>query len=94
MCAKCKLQLSQHLADNQAQNDAPVSSGIHQQCNHFNQKSDSSEFSDKDAFPLENLNSNKLINVKNALHTYKQFNKCKRRSNSDKQSKFNQHHKQ
>jgi hypothetical protein len=36
MCAKCKLQLGQHLADNQAQNDAQASNSIHQQCHHFN----------------------------------------------------------
>jgi hypothetical protein len=42
MCAKCKLQLGQHLADNQVQNDAPTSSSIHQQCHHFNQNSNSS----------------------------------------------------
>jgi hypothetical protein len=38
MCAKCKLQLGEHLMDNQAQNDAPSSNNIHQQCHHFNQK--------------------------------------------------------
>jgi len=36
MCAKCKLQLGQHLADNQAQHKAQASSGIYQQCHHFN----------------------------------------------------------
>jgi len=43
VCAKCKLQLGQHIVDNQAQNDAPVSNSIHQQCHHFNQKCESSE---------------------------------------------------
>jgi hypothetical protein len=57
MCAKCKLQLGQHLADNQVQNDAPASSSIHQQCHHFNQNANSGEISDKDAFPSQNFNS-------------------------------------
>ncbi len=38
MCAKCKLQLGEHLLDNQAQNEAPSSHSIHQQCHHFNQQ--------------------------------------------------------
>jgi len=67
MCAKCKLQLGQHLADNQAQNDAPTSSSIHQQCHHFNKNSNSSEISDKDAFPFQEFNSKELIMIQNAL---------------------------
>jgi hypothetical protein len=71
MCAKCKLQLGQHLADNQAQNDAPASSSIHQQCHHFNQNSNSSEISDKDAFPFQEFNSKELIMIQNALREKK-----------------------
>jgi hypothetical protein len=67
MCAKCKLQLGQHLADNQVQNDAPAYSSIHQQCHHFNQHVNSAEISAKDTFPFQNFNSNELINVQNAL---------------------------
>ncbi len=33
--AKCKVQLGQHIVANQAQNNAPASNNIHQQCNHF-----------------------------------------------------------
>jgi hypothetical protein len=67
MCAKCKLQLGQHLADNQAQNDAQTTNSIQQQCHHFNQNKDSSENSDKDAFPFQEFNSQELINIQNAL---------------------------
>jgi hypothetical protein len=74
MCAKCKHQFGQHLADNQAQNDAPASSSIHQQCHHFNQNSNTSENSDKDAFPFQEFNSKELIMIQNALCKKKQFN--------------------
>ncbi len=63
MCAKCKLQLGQHVIDNQAQ--SAQTSNIHQQCHHFNL--DSSEISDKDAFPFQELNSKELIKIQNAL---------------------------
>ncbi len=49
VCSKCKLQLGQHIVDNQAQNEAPASNSVHQQCHHFNQIDQSSE---KDAFPF------------------------------------------
>jgi hypothetical protein len=49
MCAKCKLQLGQHLADNHVQNDAPASNSIQQQCH---QKTNSIEISDKDTSPF------------------------------------------
>jgi hypothetical protein len=65
MCAKCKLQLGQHLADNQVQNTAPASNRIHQQCHNFNQKDNSIE---NDAFPFQHLNLQELINVQNSLH--------------------------
>ncbi len=64
MCAKCKLQLGQHLVDNQVQNDAQASNSIHQQCHHFNQNSHPS---DKDAFPFQEFNSKELINIQNVL---------------------------
>jgi hypothetical protein len=50
------------------QNDAQASSSIHQQCHHFNQKHNSSENSDKDAFPIQEFNSKELINIQNTLH--------------------------
>jgi hypothetical protein len=67
MCAKCKLQLGQHLADNQAQNDTQTSSSIHQQCHHFKQNQNSSKNSDKDAFPFQEFSSKQLINIQNTL---------------------------
>jgi hypothetical protein len=68
MCAKCKLQLGQHLADNQGQNYAQTSSNIHQQCHHFNnQDTNSCEISDKDDFPFQEFNSKELINIQNAM---------------------------
>ncbi len=71
MCAKCKLQLGQHLAANQAQNDAQASSSIQQQCHHFNQNHKSCEISDKDAFPFQEFNLKELINIQNVLRTKK-----------------------
>jgi hypothetical protein len=68
MCAKCKLQLGEHLADNQVQNDPPTSSSIHQKCHHVNQNSNSSEISDTDAFPFQKFNSKELIIIQNTLH--------------------------
>jgi hypothetical protein len=61
MCAKCKLQLGEHLLDNQAAN---TSSSIHQQCHDFSKnddlpKSDAKNFIDN--FPFQELNSKKLI---------------------------------
>jgi hypothetical protein len=68
MCAKRKLQLSEHLLDNQAQNDAPSSHGIHQQCHHFNQQAHSDSENDAQSdFPFQELTSNELINLQNAL---------------------------
>jgi hypothetical protein len=67
MCAKCKLQLGEHLIDNQTAN---TSSSIHQQCYDFQQndnlpKSDATNFSDN--FPFQELNSKELINIQNEL---------------------------
>ncbi len=67
MCAKCKFQIGQHLADNQAQNNAQASNNIHHQCHHFNLNQDSSENSDKDTFPFQEFNSKELINIQNTL---------------------------
>jgi hypothetical protein len=62
--AKCKCQLGQHIVDHQAQNEAPASNRVHQQCHHFNQNDKSSE---KDAFPFQEFNSKELINIQNLL---------------------------
>jgi hypothetical protein len=67
MCAKCKLQLGEHLIDNQT---ATTSSSIHQQCHEFQQNvnlpdSDAANFSDN--FPLQALNSKESINKQNKL---------------------------
>jgi hypothetical protein len=66
MCAKCKLQLGEHLLDNQ--NEAPTSNSIHQQCHHFNPEAHSD--SDNDAqcdFPFQEFNSKELIQLQNML---------------------------
>jgi hypothetical protein len=67
MCAKCKLQLGEHLLDNQA-----ASSSIHQQCHDFSNndeipipKSDAKVFIDN--FPFQELNSKELIEKQNEL---------------------------
>jgi hypothetical protein len=57
MCAKCKLQLGEHIINNQMAN---TSSSIHQQCNDFQQdnnlpNSDATNFGDN--FPFQELNS-------------------------------------
>jgi len=54
--------------DNQAQNEAPSSHSIHQQCHHFNQQVPS--YNSKDAqsdFPFQEFNSKELIEIQNAL---------------------------
>jgi hypothetical protein len=67
MCAKCKLQLGEHLLDNQA-----ASNSIHQQCHDFSNsdqipitKSDAKVFTDN--FPFQELNSKNLIKKQNEL---------------------------
>jgi hypothetical protein len=67
MCAKCKLQLGEHLLDNQAASDS-----IHQQCHDFSNsdeipiaKSDAKVFTDN--FPFQELNSKKLIKKQKEL---------------------------
>jgi hypothetical protein len=67
MCAKCKLQLGEHLLDNQA-----TSYSIHQQCHDFSNsdkipiaKSNSKVFIDN--FPFQELNSKELIEKQNKL---------------------------
>jgi hypothetical protein len=64
MCTKCKLQLGEHLIDNQTAN---ASSSIHQQCHDFQQyenlpNSNNENFSDN--FPFQELNSKELIEKK------------------------------
>jgi hypothetical protein len=67
MCAKCKLQLGEHLLDNQA-----ASSSIHQQCHDFSDndeipiaKSDAKVFCDN--FPFQEFSSKELIEKQNEL---------------------------
>ena len=62
-CAKCEIQLGQHVINDQAQN--AQTANINQQCHHFNL--DSNEISDKDAFPFQEFNSKELIKIQNAL---------------------------
>jgi hypothetical protein len=67
MCAKCKLQLGEHLLDNQAAN---ASSYIHQQCHDFSKteklpQSDAKSFNNN--FPFQELNSKELIEKQNKL---------------------------
>ena len=67
MCAKCKLQLGEHLIDNQN-----ASNSIHQQCHDFLDndkipvpKSDAEVFIDN--FPFQEFNSQELIKLQNTL---------------------------
>jgi hypothetical protein len=67
ICAKCKLQLGEHLLDNQA-----ASSSIHHQCHDFSTsdeipvaKRDEDIFTNN--FPFQELNSDELINKQNEL---------------------------
>ncbi len=67
MFAKCKLQLGEHLNDNQA-----ASNSIHQQCHDFSKsdkvpiaKSDAKVFTDN--FPFQEFNSQELIKNQNDL---------------------------
>jgi hypothetical protein len=67
MCAKCKLQLGEHLIDNQTAN---ASNCIHQQCHDFQSnekvtKSDNNDFLDN--FPFQELNSKELIAKQNKM---------------------------
>jgi hypothetical protein len=71
MCAKCKLQLGEHLLDNQA-----TSNSIHQQCHDFSNsdeipvaKSDAKIFTNN--FPFQELNSKELIKKQNELRDTK-----------------------
>ncbi len=67
MCAKCKLQLGEHLLDNQA-----ASNSIHQQCHDFSNngeihiaKNYAKVFTE--SFPFQELNSKELIKKQNEL---------------------------
>jgi hypothetical protein len=71
MCAKCKLQLGEHLIDSQTAN---TSSSIHQQCHEFSKSdnlpnSDAKNFSDN--FPFQEFNSKQLIGKQNELRETK-----------------------
>ncbi len=74
MCAKCKLQLGEHLLDNQA-----ASNSIHQQCHDFSNndkipisKSDAKVFIDN--FPFQELNSKELITKTKRITQRAKFN--------------------
>jgi hypothetical protein len=86
VCAKCKLQLGQRIVDNQAQNAAPASNSIHQQCNHFNKPGN---YSEKDAFPFQNFNSQELIDIQNSLCNANNLINVRKSDSSDQ---VNQHH--
>jgi hypothetical protein len=67
MCAKCKLQLGEHLIDHQTAN---ASNSIHQQCYDFKQSenvsiSDNNNFLDN--FPFQELNYKELITTQDEL---------------------------
>ncbi len=85
MCAKCKLQLGEHLINNQMAN---TSSSIHQECHDLQNnanlpKSDTTNFSDN--FPFQELNSKELINKQNELRQTNNLIK-----NADEARAFNQ----
>jgi len=85
MCAKCKLQLGEHLIDNQMAN---TSISIHQQCHDFTHNvnlptSDATNFSDN--FPFQELNSKELINKQQELRQTNNLIK-----NADEARAFNQ----
>ncbi len=77
MCAKWKLQLGQHLANNQVQNAAPASNSVHQ--------NDIS--SEKHSFTFQHFNSQELINVQNSLRNK---NNLINEQNQPPSEKFNQ----
>jgi hypothetical protein len=66
-CAKCKLQLGQHLVDNQAQNGAAASkisssTSIHQQCHNFDINQSHNQM---DAQKFDSMSSAELIKLQN-----------------------------
>jgi hypothetical protein len=71
MCAKCKLQLGEHLIDNQTTN---ASNSIHQQCHDFqsSEKVTQSENDFLNNFPFQELNSKELITKQKEMRE-KQF---------------------
>jgi hypothetical protein len=85
-CTKCKLQLGQHIVNNQAQNEDPASNSIHQQCHHFNQTNNTTE---KDAFPFQEFNSKELINIQNLLRNSNNLINARKSDTSDQ---FYQNH--
>jgi hypothetical protein len=89
MCAKCKLQLGEHLLDNQA-----ASSSIHQQCHDFSNndeipisKSDAKVFIDN--FPFQELNSKELIKKQNELRNAQNLIKSKGEAHAFNQNLIN-----
>jgi hypothetical protein len=84
MCSKCKLQLGQHLIDNQVQNDNATSNisssgSIHQQCHEFNLKNSSSK---KDAQNFDTISTAELIKLQNQLHQINNLIDMKNESNA------------
>jgi hypothetical protein len=74
MCAKCKLQLSEHLFDHQVQNNAKgieisehVNCAINCQCNRYISNNLNTPENSSDAHKFDNF-SNDLIKIQQALH--------------------------
>ena len=70
MCAKCKLQLGEHLINHPNNNsahkiDISENQSVGKQCHHF-QSEKTTDLIDK--FPFQELNSKELIEIQNALH--------------------------
>jgi hypothetical protein len=89
MCAKCKLQLGEHLLDNQAAN---TSSSIHQQCHDFSKneklpQSDAKNFNDN--FPFQELNSKELIQKQNELREASNLIKTEEKARTFNQNLIN-----
>jgi hypothetical protein len=89
MCAKCKLQLGEHLLDNQA-----ASSSIHQQYHDFSYndeipipKSDAKVFIDN--FPFQELNSKELIEKQNKLRNARNLINTKKEARTFNQNLIN-----
>jgi hypothetical protein len=69
MCAKCKLQLGEHLINHQADNsanniDISKEASLGKQCHHFTNELTPDSI---DNFPFQELNLIELINLQNAL---------------------------
>jgi hypothetical protein len=93
VCAKCKLQLGQHLIDNQAQNDttnaqiSTSSCSINCQCHNFE---DNTTTDSTDAHKFDFFSSKELINLQNELHAQNNQNLIKAHNDSHSEH-LNQH---